>query len=431
MSKSSELYKSACKLIPGGVNSPVRAWKAMGGNPFFVKRGQGCYLYDEDGNKYIDYVLSWGPLILGHAHPQVVQAVKDVIEDGFSYGAPTEREVQLAQKIAGMVPSIQRVRLVNSGTEATLSAIRLARAATKRDKIVKMIGGYHGHHDALLAEAGSGVATLAIPSTPGIPESVVKDTLLVHYNDIDGVRSLFQKYPEQIAAVIIEPVAGNMGCVPPVEGYLQTLRLITTEYQALLIFDEVMTGFRVDKGGAQSKYGVLPDITTLGKIIGGGMPIGAYGGLTELMRLIAPEGNVYQAGTLSGNPISTACGLKTLEIIDQPGFYEALEAKARMLEEGLYQKAREAGVPIRINRAGSMMTVFFTGGEITNFTEAAASNIGNYAIFWNTMLNEGIYLPPSAFEAFFLSSAHSEVDLQKTVDAAGKAFLQIKIKSIQ
>ena len=422
MSKSSELYESACKLIPGGVNSPVRAWKAMGGNPFFVKRGQGSRLYDEDGNSYIDYVLSWGPLILGHAHPQVVEAVKNVLDDGFSYGAPTAREVQLAQKIVNMVPSIQRVRLVNSGTEATLSAIRLARAATKRDKIIKMIGGYHGHHDALLAEAGSGVATLAIPSTPGIPESVVKDTLLVHYNDIDGVRTLFQKFPEDIAAVIIEPVAGNMGCVPPVEGYLQILRLITTEYQALLIFDEVMTGFRVDKGGAQTKYGVLPDITTLGKVIGGGMPIGAYGGLTELMRLIAPEGNVYQAGTLSGNPIATACGLKTLEIIDQPGFYESLEAKCKMLEEGLYEKAREADVPVIINRAGSMMTVFFAEHEITNFAEAAASKTAKHSIFWNCMLKEGIYLPPSAFEAFFLSSAHSEEDIAKTIDAAGKAF---------
>jgi glutamate-1-semialdehyde 2,1-aminomutase len=425
MTKSTDLFQKACALIPGGVNSPVRAWKAVGGTPFFVERGKGCQLTDVDGNTYIDYVGSWGPLILGHAHPMAVKAVEEVLQKGFSFGAPIPTEVEIAEKIIKMVPSIERVRLVNSGTEATLSALRLARAYTNRDKIIKMIGGYHGHHDALLAQAGSGIATLAIPSTPGVPASVVQDTILVPYNDEEAVRQAFEQFPGQIAAVIVEPVAGNMGCIPPKEGYLEALRVITTNHDALLIFDEVMSGFRVAKGGAQELYGVLPDLTTLGKIIGGGMPIGAYGGLKEIMRLIAPEGNVYQAGTLSGNPIATACGLATLNALDTGTFYETMDAKGKFLEEGLYEKARDAGVDITINRVGSMMTVFFTPYEVTHFAQAAASDTDQYGRFWRAMLDEGIYLPPSAFEAFFLSSAHSQMDLEKTLRAAVVAFKSI------
>jgi glutamate-1-semialdehyde 2,1-aminomutase len=430
MTKSKNLFNYAIHVMPGGVNSPVRAWKAVGGSPFFVEKGKGSMLYDVDGNGYIDYVCSWGPLILGHAHPVVVKAVEDVIADGFSFGAPTEREIALAKKIIEAVPSIQKVRLVNSGTEATLSAIRLARAYTKRDKIIKMIGGYHGHHDALLAQAGSGVATLSIPSTPGVPAAVVQDTILVPYNDSDAVRAAFETYPGQIAAVIVEPVAGNMGCIPPAEGYLQSLRVITTNHDAILIFDEVMSGFRVAKGGAQARYGVLPDLTTLGKVIGGGMPIGAYGGLEELMSMMAPEGNVYQAGTLSGNPIATACGLATLGTLDAQDFYDDLETKGKILEEGFYDKAREAGVPIMINRVGSMMTVFFTEYEVTDFEQVSASNIEAFNQFWNGMLKEGVFLPPSAFEAFFISCVHSNRDLEKTIRAAGTAFNTLAQKRI-
>lgn len=425
MTKSTELYQRACSTIPGGVNSPVRAWNAVGGTPFFTQKGKGCHLTDVDGNEYIDYICSWGPLILGHAHPIVLQAVQEAVENGFSFGTPTEREIQIAEKIVADVPSIQRVRLVNSGTEATLSAIRLARAYTNRNKIIKMIGGYHGHHDALLAQAGSGVATLTIPSTPGVPPSVVEDTILVPYNDTDAVRKVFEAHPTEIAAVIVEPVAGNMGCVPPNQGYLESLRMLTTNHDALLIFDEVMTGYRVAKGGAQARYGVLPDLTTLGKIIGGGMPIGAYGGLVELMTKMAPDGDVYQAGTLSGNPIATACGLATLSAVDALSFYDDLEEKGQMLEDGFYEKAKQAGIPIKINRVGSMMTVFFTQYEVTHFEQAAATDTQRHAQFWNAMLQKGIYLPPSAFEAMFISSVHSHLDLEKTIRAAAEAFKEI------
>ncbi len=422
MQKSSNLYQTACTLIPGGVNSPVRAWNAVGGEPFFAVRGKGCILTDEDGKNYVDYVCSWGPLILGHAHPHVVEAVTSAIEAGFSFGTPTRREVTIARMIAEAVPSVEMVRLVNSGTEATLSAIRLARGYTKRDKIIKMIGGYHGHHDALLAQAGSGMATLAIPSTPGVPASVVQDTILVPFNDVDAVSKAFHEYPDQIAALILEPVAGNMGVVPPNEHYLESLRTITRDHGALLIFDEVMTGFRVAYGGAQERYGVSPDLTTFGKIIGGGMPIGAYGGSHEIMNHIAPVGEVYQAGTLSGNPIATAAGVATLQLLKPPGIYESLEQKAQMLIDGLYEEAQSASIPIQINAAGSMLTLFFSQDPVTDFASAAASDTSRFAAFWHKMLEQGIFLPPSAFEAWFISIAHTNRELERTIRAAGLAF---------
>ncbi|MBN2326779.1 MAG: glutamate-1-semialdehyde 2,1-aminomutase [Candidatus Omnitrophica bacterium] len=422
MSKSSELFEMANALIPGGVNSPVRAWKAMGGDPFFVVRGKGCTLTDEDGKIYLDYVGSWGPMILGHAHSEVVAAVEEAARDGLSFGAPTRREVDLARMIVEAVPSIEKVRLVNSGTEATLSAIRLARAYTKRSKIIKTIGGYHGHHDALLAAAGSGVATLAIPSTPGVPDSVVQDTVLVPYNDIDAARDAFARHDGEIAAVMVEPIAGNMGVVPPQPGYLETLRVLCTEHESILIFDEVMTGFRVAYGGAQELYGVLPDLTTLGKIIGGGLPIGAYGGSHEIMKRVAPEGDVYQAGTLSGNPVATASGIATLQLLRSSGFYEELEKKAQKLMRGFQKGADDAGVPIQINSVGSMMTVFFTDKPVVDFASAGAADGKRYAKFWRSMLDQGIYLPPSPFEAFFLSISHSNRDLDRTINNAALAF---------
>jgi glutamate-1-semialdehyde 2,1-aminomutase len=426
MTKSASLFEQASNLIPGGVNSPVRAWKAVGGTPFFVSHGTGCMLFDVDGNSYIDFVGSWGPLILGHAHPNVVKAVHQAAEKGFSYGAPTEQEVTLAQMVVDAVPSIDRVRLVNSGTEATLSAIRLARAYTKRDKIIKTIGGYHGHHDALLASAGSGVATLGIPSTPGVPESVVKDTVLVPYNDENAVRAAFEKYPNEIAAMIVEPVAGNMGCVPPRDGYLQALRMITANNDAILIFDEVMSGFRVAYGGAQERYEVLPDMTTLGKIIGGGMPIGAYGGHADIMKMIAPEGNVYQAGTLSGNPLATACGIATLTELKTNGFYDTLEQKSNSLVKGLQDAAQAAGVAVQISSVGSMITVFFSESPVYDFASASASDAQKFNRFWRRMLEQGIYLPPSAFEAWFVSAAHTEGVLDQVIEAARVAFEEVK-----
>ncbi len=422
MSKSSDLFATATAIIPGGVNSPVRAWNAVGGTPFFAARGKGCVLTDEDDNAYIDYVCAWGPLILGHAHPEVVSAVESAVREGTAFGVPTRREVTIARMIVDAVPSIEKVRLVNSGTEATLSAIRLARAFTRRSKVIKMIGGYHGHHDALLAQAGSGVATLAIPSTPGVPKSVVEDTILVPYNDLDATREVFRKHSKEIAALIVEPVAGNMGVVPPQPGYLETLRILTAEHEAVLIFDEVMTGFRVAYGGAQERYGVLPDLTTLAKIMGGGMPIAAYGGSDAIMKHVAPEGEVYQAGTLSGNPVATACGIATLQLIKSPGFYENLEQRAEMLVQGLREAAQAAGVPAQINSVGSMMTVFFTGNPVTDFASASQSDTQRYAAFWRSMLESGIYLPPSQFEAFFLSNAHSNREIERTIHAAETAF---------
>ncbi|MDP8245033.1 MAG: glutamate-1-semialdehyde 2,1-aminomutase [Candidatus Hinthialibacter antarcticus] len=416
------VHKEARQLIPGGVNSPVRAWNAVGGDPFFAAKGKGCLLFDSEGKQYVDYVCSWGPLILGHAHPVVVKAVQEAAADGLTFGCPTEREVTLARLIVDAVPSVEMVRLVNSGTEATLSAIRLARGFTGRDKIIKMVGGYHGHHDALLASAGSGVATLAIPSTPGVPASVVQDTLLVPFNNASAVEAAFNEYADSIACVIVEPVAGNMGVVPPKDGYLQALRSLCSKNDALLIFDEVMTGFRVSYGGAQELYGVTPDLCTLGKIVGGGMPMGAYGGRADIMKNIAPEGSVYQAGTLSGNPVATACGLATLEMLKPGGFYDALEEKSRILEAGLFNEAEEAGVPIQINRVGSMMTVFFSETPVTDFDSAAASDTERFGAFWRGMLKHGVYLPPSAFEAWFVSAAHSNIETERTLRAAGEAF---------
>lgn len=422
MSKSSDLFAVASALIPGGVNSPVRAWKAVGGEPFFVVRGKGCTITDEDGKNYLDYVCAWGPLILGHAHPEVIAAIEEAAREGCAFGIPTRREVTLARMIVEAIPSMEKVRLVNSGTEATLSAIRLARAYTQRNKIVKAIGGYHGHHDALLASAGSGVATLSIPSTPGVPAAVVADTLLVPFNDVDAVRETFQKHSSQIAAIIVEPIAGNMGVVPPQAGYLETLRVLCTEHGALLIFDEVMTGFRVAYGGAQELYGVLPDLTTLGKIVGGGLPIGAYGGPSQIMNRVAPEGDVYQAGTLSGNPVATACGVATLQLLRSSGCYEELEKRSRKLIRGLTKAAGEAGVPIQVNSVGSMMTVFFTDKPVADFASASACDCERFAAFWRSMLDQGIYLPPSQFETFFLSIAHSNRDIEKTINAAANAF---------
>lgn len=424
MSKSHDLYELACNLIPGGVNSPVRAWKSVGGEPFFASSGKGSYITDEDGRSYIDYVCSWGPLIFGHAHPTIVEAAQEAARDGLTFGIPTRREVTLARMLVDAVPSIEMVRLVNSGTEATLSAIRLARGFTQRAKIVKMIGGYHGHHDALLASAGSGVATLAIPSSPGVPDSVVQDTLLVPFNDSEAVARAFQQFPKEIAAIIVEPVAGNMGVVPPREGYLNALRQLCDLHGALLIFDEVMTGFRVAYGGAQERYTVIPDLTTLGKVMGGGMPIGAYGGREEIMRFVAPEGPVYQAGTLSGNPMAVACGLAAIGMLKPDGAYQTLEERSRQLEEGLRGEANSAGVAIQINRIGSMLTVFFSEKPINHFDDANASDLNRFSIFWRAMLKEGVYLPPSAFEAWFISTAHSNIEIERTLRAAYGAFRQ-------
>lgn len=421
MSAYDKLLTEARSLIPGGVNSPVRAWNAVGGDPFFAAKGKGCLIFDSEGRQYVDYVCSWGPLILGHAHPVVVEAVQQAAAEGLTFGCPTEREVQLARMIVDAVPSVEKVRMVSSGTEATLSAIRLARGFTKRDKIVKMVGGYHGHHDALLASAGSGLATLAIPSTPGVPESVVKDTVLVPYNDADAVAKAFSDH-DDIAAVMLEPVAGNMGVVLPKPGYLQSLRDLCDKNGALLVFDEVMTGFRVAYGGVQEREGVTPDLTTLAKVVGGGMPLGAYGGRADIMSMIAPEGPVYQAGTLSGNPIATACGLATLGMLKPKGFYDDLEKKSQALEDGIRREAEEASVTITINRAGSMMTVFFCEHEVNDFDGAASSDTERFAAFWREMLKRNIYLPPSAFEAWFISAAHSNIEIDRTIHAAGEAF---------
>ncbi len=425
MTNKTTLLNQAKQLIPGGVNSPVRAWNAVGGEPFFAAKGKGCLLFDSEGAQYIDYVCSWGPLILGHAHPVVVKAVQKAAADGLTFGCPTEREVALAKFIVDAAPSVEMVRLVNSGTEATLSAIRLARGFTGRDKVVKMVGGYHGHHDALLASAGSGVATLSIPSTPGVPASVVEDTILVPFNDAGAVEAAFREYADAISCIIVEPVAGNMGVVPPKDGYLESLKRLCSANGALLIFDEVMTGFRVAYGGAQQRYGVTPDLCTLGKIVGGGMPMGAYGGRADVMKMIAPEGDVYQAGTLSGNPVATACGLATLEMLKPQGFYDALEDKSRAIEEGLRREANEAGVAIQINRVGSMLTVFFSETPVTDFAGAAASETERFAKFWRGMLEQNVYLPPSAFEAWFVSAAHSNIEIERTLRAAGEAFKKL------
>jgi glutamate-1-semialdehyde 2,1-aminomutase len=424
-SRSAELFARARQVIPGGVNSPVRAFRAVGGQPVFIDHGAGAYLYDVDGNQYIDYVGSWGPLILGHAHPQVVEAVTAAARRGTSYGAPTEAETRLAELVIEAVPSIELVRFVNSGTEATMSALRVARAATGREKIIKFAGGYHGHADMLLVAAGSGALTLGAPDSPGVPAGATAQTLVVAYNDLAATRAAFERYPDEIAAIIVEPVAGNMGCVPPVAGFLQGLRDLTTQYGAILIFDEVMTGFRVAHGGAQALYGVAPDMTCLGKIVGGGLPAAAYGGTRAIMSLVSPAGPVYQAGTLSGNPLAMAAGATQLELLKQPGVYERLDALTAALGEGVGAAARVAGVPIYQTRVGSMFTTFFSAAPVVDEASAKRADTQAFAAFFGALLDEGVYIAPSQFEAGFVSLAHSDDDIARTVAAAQVAMRQV------
>ena len=415
----------ARQSIPGGVNSPVRAFKGVGGTPVFFERGQGAYLIDVDGNRYIDYVASWGPMILGHGHPDIVAAVQQQAARSLGFGAPTGLEIDLAEQVVSMVPSIDRVRMVNSGTEATMSAIRLARAFTGRDLIVKFTGWYHGHSDALLVKAGSGMLTLGIPTSPGVPAGVTANTLTLPFNRLEPLADAFSEYPDKIAAIIVEPVAGNMGCIPPVPGFLEGLRTLTEANGALLIFDEVMTGFRVSRGGAQGHYGITPDLTTLGKIIGGGLPVGAFGGRADVMSRIAPDGDVYQAGTLSGNPLACAAGLTMLRALDQ-SVYESLAEKTRYLCKGLEARAAAAGLPVKLNSVCGMFGLFFTQGAVTEFDHVANANVDRFNRFFHAMLDLGVYLAPSAFEAGFISTAHTIDVLDATLDAAEKAFATLK-----
>lgn len=422
---SKAAFKEAVTLMPGGVNSPVRAFKSVNMDPIFMEKGKGSRIYDIDGNEYIDYVLSWGPLILGHANDRVVEAIKQVAELGTSFGAPTTIENKLAKLVIERVPSIEIVRMVSSGTEATMSALRLARGYTGRNKILKFEGCYHGHGDSLLIKAGSGVATLGLPDSPGVPEGVAKNTITVQYNDLEGVRYAFKEFGEDIAGVIVEPVAGNMGVVPPLPGFLEGLRQVTKEYGALLIFDEVMTGFRVGYNCAQGYFGVTPDITCLGKVIGGGLPVGAYGGRAEIMERIAPSGPIYQAGTLSGNPLAMTAGYETLSQLT-PETYDEFNRKADKLEAGLKEAAVRHGIPHTINRAGSMVGIFFTNEEVHNYDQAKTSDLALFAEYYKEMANNGIFLPPSQFEGLFLSTAHTNDDIAATIHAAEKAFSDIK-----
>ena len=419
--RSSELYATARSYIPGGVNSPARSWGAVGGDPLFISRGSGAYIWDADGNRYVDYVCSWGPLILGHAHPEVVAAIKVAADNGSSFGAPTEIENELARMVVDSFDSVALVRFVSSGTEAGMSAIRLARAFTGRDKIIKFQGGYHGHADALLVAAGSGAMAHGVPDSAGVPASFARDTLVADFNDLTSVESYFDAHPGQIACVIVEPIAGNMGVVPPQKGFLEGLRELTQRDGSLLVFDEVISGYRVTYGGAQHLYGVIPDITCLGKIVGGGMPVGAYGGSREIMETVSPLGPMYQAGTLSGNPVAMAAGVKTLQLLQKPGLYGELESRAERLATGLQQAFRDAETPIEINRVGSMMTLFFNPGRVTGSASVSASDRKAYARFFHRMLEEGIYLPPSPFEAMFVSTAHSDDDIDATIEAARRA----------
>ena len=420
--KSAELFAKALRLMPGGVNSPVRAFRAVGGDPVFIASGKGSRITDVDGASYIDYVGSWGPLIVGHCHPEVMDALENTLSTGTSFGASTAGEVELADAVHQAFPSVERVRLVNSGTEATLSALRVARAATGREKILKFEGCYHGHADSLLVKAGSGVATLGLPDSPGVPRALAELTVTAPYNDVGALDEVFRVHQGQLAAAIVEPVAGNMGCVPPRPGFLERLRDLTAEQGTVLIFDEVMTGFRVGYGGAQQRYGIRPDLTTLGKIIGGGLPVGAYGGKAALMDLVAPAGPVYQAGTLSGNPLAVAAGIKTLELLRRPGFYERLSAVSEELTAGLASEAARAGVVLTLNRVGSMFTAFFSPGPVTDYASARKSDTAAFGRFFRTLLDRGVYFPPSQFEAAFVSAAHTAEDLALTLEAARYAF---------
>ncbi|MFA0790922.1 glutamate-1-semialdehyde 2,1-aminomutase [Microbulbifer echini] len=426
MSKSEQLFAEAQRVIPGGVNSPVRAFRAVGGTPLFIRRAEGAYLFDADEKRYIDYVQSWGPMVLGHAHPEVIEAVVEQAQSGLSFGAPTELETELAEELCRLWPNMDLVRFVNSGTEATMSAIRLARGFTGRDKIVKFEGCYHGHSDSLLVKAGSGALTMGVPSSPGVPAALADHTITLSYNDAEGVRSCFEALGDQIACIIVEPVAGNMNCIPPVPGFLEALREVCDQHGALLILDEVMTGFRVSLTGAQGFYGIEADITTLGKVIGGGMPVGAFGGKREIMEHIAPLGPVYQAGTLSGNPVAMVAGLETLRLVEEPSFYEPLVARTNHLVEGILAAGKAAGIPITANKAGTMFGFFFTEEpQVTNYQQVIACNNQRFNQFFHGMLEEGIYLAPASYEAGFMSSAHSDEDIEATIAAAERVFARL------
>ncbi len=426
MESMQTLFEEAQKYIPGGVNSPVRAFKAVGGNPVYINRASGAYVYNTNDKQYIDYVGSWGPMILGHAHPTVIKAVQEAVVDGLSFGAPTTLETEMAKLVCELVPSIEQVRMVSSGTEATMSAIRLARGYTGRDKILKFEGCYHGHADSLLVKAGSGALTFGTPSSPGVPADLAAHTLTLPFNDLEAVEKLFEECGDQIACIIVEPVAGNMNCVLPIDGFLQGLRSITQRHESLLIFDEVMTGFRVALGGAQEFFNVIPDLTTLGKVIGGGMPVGAFGGSKKIMDHLAPNGPVYQAGTLSGNPIAMTAGIVTLSLIQQPGFYEDLTKKTKQLAQGLVMRANEQGIPLSVNCAGGMFGFFFTSEKkVTTFEQVSNCNLDHFNQFFQTMLDHGVYLAPSAYEAGFVSAAHTIDDINVTLTKAAEAFASL------
>ena len=422
--RSKALFAEARELMPGGVSSPVRAFRAVGGQPLFIAQGEGAYLVDVDGNRYIDYVLSWGPLILGHAHPAIVAALQDAVTRGTSYGAPCPQEITLAKLIMAQMPNIEMLRFVNSGTEATMSALRLARAFTGRTKIVKFEGNYHGHADMLLVQAGSGVATLGLPDSPGVPAATVADTLTARYNDLNAIEQLFDSFGSEIAAVIVEPVVGNMGLVPPQPGFLQGLRRLTQQAGALLVFDEVMTGFRVGLGGAQGLFDIKPDLTTLGKVIGGGLPVGAYGGRRDIMAMVAPVGPMYQAGTLSGNPLAMTAGIATLAGLTAPGVWDKLEAAGARLMDGLGTVAAERGVPITHSRVGTMFGVFFTPGPVVDWPTAKQSDTARFGRYFQSMLSSGVYVAPTQFEAGFISTAHGDAEIDATIAAADRAFAQ-------
>ena len=426
MNQNHNLFEQAQRHIPGGVNSPVRAFRGVGGDPIFIDAASGPFFTDPDGKQYIDYVGSWGPMILGHSHPEVIEAVASIISKGLSFGAPTELETQMADKVCELVPSMDMVRMVSSGTEATMSALRLARGYTGRDKIVKFEGCYHGHSDSLLVKAGSGMLTLGEPSSPGVPAALAELTLTLEYNNLEQVKETFAEIGHEIACIIVEPVAGNMNCIPPLPGFLEGLREVCDEHGSVLIFDEVMTGFRVALGGVQGYYNIKPDLTTLGKVIGGGMPVGAFGGKNEIMQKISPLGPVYQAGTLSGNPVAMTAGLKTLELISAPGFFDELSGKVDTLVDGMVNAAKAAGIPLTSNRIGGMFGLFFTEeDQVSNFAQATACNQEHFKSFYHAMLKRGIYLAPSSFEAGFVSAAHTDSELQATIDAAAKAFKEI------